>query len=94
MRVCVGVILLLAANAVVVAQAPWGGPFTTDRDKAYPCVRADGPIVIDGKLDDPAWRRATVIERFIVPPRMDPVARVMTTAAPALSQTHARLMWD
>lgn len=94
MRVCLGVVLLLAANAVTFAQAPWSGPFTTDRSKAYPCVRAEGPVVIDGALQEPAWQRATVIEGFIVPPRMDPVAGAMTKAVPALSQTHARLMWD
>jgi hypothetical protein len=35
------------------------------RPRGYVCRRADRPPVIDGKLDDPAWRRAPASDLFV-----------------------------
>lgn len=38
---------------------------TSQRDvRTYLCPRVTGPVVIDGKLDDPAWRSAVRIDRL------------------------------
>ena len=54
--------------------------------KAYTCARASGPIAIDGKLDDPAWREAPWTDDFVdiegarkPPPRF---------------RTRAKMLWD
>ncbi|MCL5104782.1 MAG: carbohydrate-binding family 9-like protein [Armatimonadetes bacterium] len=49
----------------------------------YTCHRAVGPVAIDGKLDDAAWRNADVIT-FIMP----------VTDKQTLSKTEARVLWD
>jgi hypothetical protein len=60
-------------------------PFTPSR--GYVCQRADGPIVIDGKLDEPAWQRAARTESFVdIQGQMRPVA--------PRHETHARMLWD
>jgi len=74
--------------------APWGEPFSTDKDKAYTCVRAAGAITIDGKLDEPAWAKAQTIENFMVPPRFDWIKFEMMKAYRAHSRTFAKLLWD
>lgn len=95
MRACLAAVITLIAT-IVLAQPPtnWSGPFTTDRHKAYPCVRATEPVLIDGLLNEPSWRRAIVINGFIVPPQMDPITQKMRAATLAQSSTRARLMWD
>jgi hypothetical protein len=96
-KACVGVALLsvMAASGVLAQPSgTWGEPFSTTWDGAYLCVRAMQPIVLDGKLDDPAWGRATVIEHLVVPPYMDSVAGAMTKPTRALSTTRVRLAWD
>lgn len=35
-------------------------------ESAFPAVRADGPIKLDGKLDDPAWEKALAFNQFYV----------------------------
>jgi hypothetical protein len=47
------------------------------------CKRALAPVIIDGKLDDAAWRDADVIT-FVVP----------VTHKKPLSKTEARVAWD
>lgn len=73
---------------------PWGPPFSLEKSKAYRCVRAQGPIVLDGRLDEPSWARAQRIEGFIIPPSMDWVTFSMKPAVPANSDAVVRLMWD
>ena len=65
--ICLGVCTLALAQA----PPPWGDPFSLEKSAAYQCLRAQQPIVIDGRLDDPAWAQAQEIEHFIVPPSMD-----------------------
>ena len=51
---------------------------------AYQVKRASTPIVVDGKLDDPAWKTAATIE-FQFP---------WSQQTGAKQKTSARLLWD
>ena len=52
----------------------------------YVCYRATGPITIDGKLDDPAWRRADWTAAFV---------DIEGSAKPAPRfSTRAKMLWD
>jgi hypothetical protein len=48
------------------------------------CRRTQGPIVIDGKADEPSWQQAVVLADW----------RVGWLDRPALTPTRARLLWD
>jgi hypothetical protein len=89
-------LLLILAPAIVLADdlPAWTGPFSTDKASAYTCVRAEKPIVLDGRLDDAAWAQAQVIEGLVVPPKVDWAQFGMTRPRAATSQSHVRLMWD
>jgi hypothetical protein len=50
----------------------------------YTCHRATGPIAIDGRLDEPDWRRAPQSRRFVD----------VITGRPALFDTRAAALWD
>ena len=50
----------------------------------YVCHRADGPIVIDGRLDEAAWRAAPRSPRFVD----------MISGRPGFFGTHAAALWD
>src|SRR5262245_33693633 len=60
----------LATLAVVVvavtgcAGSKNANPPSAAKPPAYTCQRAAGPITIDGKLDEPAWQQAQVIDQF------------------------------
>lgn len=62
---------------------------TGQRDKPPPVARlvecrwADGPIQIDGKLDEPAWQKAQLVQDFVV----------FWQNRQARSATRARLLW-
>lgn len=49
----------------------------------YDCRRASCTIKIDGKIDEAAWRKASVIT-FVLP----------VTSADPLSKTEAMVLWD
>ncbi len=56
----------LLASGTLVAQAPATRPDSARRPAApreYRAVRATGPIDVDGRLDDAAWRGAPVTPR-------------------------------
>ena len=53
----------------------------------YDCRFTEEPITIDGKLDDPAWNHAAVIDRFQMP-------WLRQKMSLALKATRARLLWD
>jgi hypothetical protein len=55
-----------------------------EQPRLVPCKRARGKITIDGKLDEPAWQRAYLIEQFRVP----------GTLAKAERPSSTRLVWD
>jgi glucose/arabinose dehydrogenase len=56
------------------------------RDLEFVCRFASGPITIDGKADEEAWKSAELIDYFYQPWRKD--------AAKAQTATKARLLWD
>jgi hypothetical protein len=45
-------------------QTTHGESVDLNAGRVYDCRHAGGPIVLDGKLDEPAWRRAQRIEHF------------------------------
>ena len=53
----------------------------------FECRWADGPITIDGKADEPAWKAAQVIDQFYLP-WLGKDARLSKT------KTSAKLLWD
>jgi hypothetical protein len=59
-----------------------GKPFAVTRQAE--CRRATGPITLDGKLDEPAWANAQVIDGFAV---------LWESRVPK-TKTVARLLWD
>ena len=61
--------------------------FAAERSPISECRWADGPIVIDGKADEPAWNNAQVMDNF----RM---AWLGDGEHPAPTKTRARLLWD
>ena len=64
-------------------------PGVADADEAplYECRWATGPIEIDGKADDNAWKSAQVIDRFYLP-------WLKEKARDSKTSTKARLLWD
>src|SRR5215470_18349647 len=50
----------------------------------YICYRTAGPIVVDGKLEEPSWRMAPQSEPFVD----------IVTGAPAWFDTRVALLWD
>jgi hypothetical protein len=57
----------------------------SERDIAhYTCYRTRAPIVIDGRLADPAWQQAPRSPRFVD----------MVTGDPAFFDTRAAALWD
>jgi hypothetical protein len=63
-------------------KTPYGA---TDADIArYTCMRAPGPITIDGDLNKPAWRAAQQSPRFAD----------MVTGQAAIHDTRAAALWD
>jgi len=84
-----------AAMGIAVGQpADWGAPFSVEQSAAYRCLRAQGPITIDGKLDEEDWERAQKIKGFIVPPGGESDSPDVPRAKPAGSDTFAYLVWD
>src|SRR5262249_2601911 len=53
----------------------------------FECRFTEGPIQVDGKGDDEAWRHAQVIDRFYLP-------WLRHTARPAHTATKTKLLWD
>ena len=50
----------------------------------YVCRRAAGPIVVDGRLDEPSWQMAEKSPRFVD----------MVTGEPGFYDTRAAALWD
>lgn len=72
-------IQVAALSQVHAADIP-----TVNETPVFVCHRATGPITVDGKFDEAAWKNAQVIRDFLVP----------ATTTPAYSKTEARLLWD
>jgi uncharacterized repeat protein (TIGR03806 family) len=77
--------LLFAAPLACLSAAVGEEPAAKPRPR-YECRFTDGPVEIDGKADEAAWKHAQVIDDFSVPWLMEP--RRSKTA------TRARLLWN
>jgi len=75
---------LAAPHAVAAQAAPPSSPAVEIRH--LQAVRTTGPIVLDGVLDEPAWRRAPVATGFT---QNNP-----DEGAPATEQTDVRVVYD
>src|SRR4051812_41078703 len=69
------------------ADAPPPAPLAKAPPTSFECRWAEGPITLDGKADEAAWKNAQVIDQFYLP-WLGPKAR------PARTATKARLLWD
>jgi hypothetical protein len=82
------IILLLAAGCAVRHPGPATQTAGADAQlpRHYPCHRAADAIVIDGRLDEPAWAAAPWTEPFVdIEGSRKPQPRY---------QTRAKLLWD
>ena len=77
-------IILVLLVAVVAGCQTRRAALKPDSISAYPCHFTAGPITIDGRLDEPAWKRAEPITTFYAYKPQD---------AKRLSPTVARLLW-
>ena len=88
--------LLRRALAVATASAVWAPAAASAADgidyaairatKVIRAVRTDQPIVLDGRLDEPAWQRAAVAKDFL---QQEPAE-----GAPATEASEVRFLYD
>src|ERR1043166_8509185 len=81
----IAIILILGSAAALAAQS------SAPRQHSIPvpsttAIRRTGPIVLDGKLDEPAWRAAPPITEFI---QYDP-----DEGKPPSQRTEVRILYD
>ena len=81
---CVAVSVLAAVllKEPVPADQAAGGK---DAPAEFECRWADGPVTLDGKADEPAWKAAQLIDHFYLP-------WLGKNARPARTATKARLL--
>ena len=77
-------ILVLTALAFV-AQATAVPPAAMPHPRGYVCVYATGPVTVDGRLDEAAWRDAAWTDDFV------DMAAPQGTSAP---RTRVKMVWD
>jgi hypothetical protein len=77
--------LVAATWLVLVVPVIAQNPSPTDR--VFECRAASGPIVIDGKPDDAAWKEAAVIDDFVT-------GWAKGGPRPATTKTKARMLWN
>ncbi|MCS7046414.1 MAG: PQQ-dependent sugar dehydrogenase [Gemmataceae bacterium] len=84
-----GVTVLTVGLTAWRSAAPAGdkGRLAAPPPTAYECRFTEGPIVIDGRADEAAWKHAQIIDQFYLP-WLGKDARRARTA------TTARLLWD
>jgi hypothetical protein len=86
-----GLVFFGTAAPALVSTTPQATPAGKTGKPAPPthfeCRWAEGPIQIDGKADEPAWKQAQVIDHFYLPWLGD-------KARPARTATRARLLWN
>src|SRR5260221_1846196 len=76
----------LALLCASLAAGPARAAPSPDRALAPPAHRASTPIVVDGRLDEPAWHEATALGDFL---QRDP-----NQGEPATEPTDLRLLFD
>jgi len=75
---------LLCGSAIPLAAQTWPFPWPEDRIARYTARRATTPIVIDGRLDEAAWRAAERSPRFAD----------LVGGHPGIHDTRAAVLWD
>ena len=69
MKLVTGFPAIFIFISFLVGQSFWGNEFPEPRieysPRTYVCYKADSPVVIDGKLDDVAWKRSDWTESFV-----------------------------
>ncbi len=83
MSLVVALVLALATAVPLVAQQPARAPSARP---VYRATRVDKPPIIDGLLDDEAWKKAEVIDLFI--------QQLPDEGRPATERTEARIVFD
>jgi hypothetical protein len=81
---------ILAVMVTGCAGSNSAKPASGQKLPAYTCQRTSGPVTIDAKLDEPAWRHAQVIDRFYSLRPGDDPPFVPTADTPA----SVRLLYD
>src|SRR3954454_4679765 len=76
------VLFVLSINLIGINEAESAEP-----PAGFECRWAQTAPVIDGKLDDAAWKSAQLIDKFMLPWLQD-------KNRPAKPATRARLLWD
>ncbi|MFI4946639.1 MAG: carbohydrate-binding family 9-like protein, partial [Burkholderiales bacterium] len=79
-----GVTLVAAASALLIAAEPWPFPWPEDKIARYTALRATGAIAVDGRLDEADWKAAERSPRF----------RDLIHGAPGIHDTRAAVLWD
>jgi transglutaminase-like putative cysteine protease/predicted esterase len=82
----IGWLVVVPAMLFASDRADWHEQMQPITPRAYLCRRAFTPIVIDGKLNDPAWADAPWTEDFVD-------IQGASKARPRL-RTRAKLLWD
>jgi len=88
---CVAAVLLFHPSTAMAADSPDRGfipmselPWPTDQIARYTAYRADGPINIDGHLDEASWKVAPRSPRF----------RDLVNGNEGIHDTRAAVLWD
>jgi hypothetical protein len=76
------VLTLLSSSAAALPSQP---PAAIPHPPGYVCVRADGAIAVDGRIDDPAWRSAAWTADF---------ADIANPASSPAPRTRVKMLWD
>jgi hypothetical protein len=67
-----------------MSSSPWPFPWPEDQIGRYTAFRADSPITVDGRLDEPCWQRAPRSPRFTD----------LVSGRQPIHDTHAAVLWD
>lgn len=85
MKTLFAALLALEIGVSACAQTGvWGFPCPTNEIKHYTAQQAAGPIVVDGRLDEPSWRNAPKSPRFVD----------ILTGERAIHDTRAMVLWN
>ncbi len=87
-RPLAGVLILATAVSAAAQTSPAGGIDyeAARRDRRLPATTAQGPIALDGRLDEPSWAGAPVAKGFV---QNDP-----REGQPATYDTEVKLLYD
>src|SRR5690606_20718336 len=84
-RIALGICIIALMTILGLTSAT--SHATAGEPAPYECRRAEGAITIDGSADEPAWKKASVVNDFGLPWLGERVR-------PPRTRTTARLLWD